>query len=117
MSQPPAGGTVRRSSSKPRSGRRLDDPRDDVLAAVLIRMWTLASGRTLRRDVPPSQLSAEELIAFWADDMTPRAGRHARADRPDKGGGAQTAATNTAGVGGVSVLSPQWSPAGVRFST
>jgi hypothetical protein len=52
---------------------------DEVLAAVLIRMWALASGRTLRRDVPPDQLSPEELIAFWADDMTPRAGRHAKA--------------------------------------
>jgi hypothetical protein len=74
------GGTAR-PPSHPASGIPAGgpgDPGDEVLAAVLIRMWALASGRTLRSDVPPDQLSAEELIAFWADDMTPSAGRHAR---------------------------------------
>ena len=52
------------------------DPDDDLLAALLIRMWTLASGRSLRRDIPPGQLSEQELISFWADDMRPPAGRH-----------------------------------------
>jgi hypothetical protein len=50
---------------------------DDVLAAVLIRMWSLASGRILRSDVRPDQLTEEELIRFWADDMVSPSGRHA----------------------------------------
>jgi len=50
---------------------------DDFLAAILIRMWALASGRPLPRNVRPEQLSTEELIAFWADDLSPAAGRHA----------------------------------------
>jgi hypothetical protein len=76
-------GTVRgpspapRSKAQPESKAQPGDPGDDILAAVLIRMWTLASGRTLRSDVPPDQLSREELIAFWADDMTSYHGRHA----------------------------------------
>jgi hypothetical protein len=52
---------------------------DDVLAAILIRMWALASGRILRSDVRPEQLSEEELIGFWADDLTAASGRHAAA--------------------------------------
>jgi hypothetical protein len=45
-------------------------------------MWELASGRTLRRDIRPEQLTEEELISFWADDLTPASGRHtATADR------------------------------------
>jgi hypothetical protein len=72
------GASSRRPSSAPGSGTRLDPEGDEVLAAVLIRMWTLASGRTLRRDVPPDQLSVDELIAFWADDLTPPSGRHAK---------------------------------------
>ena len=50
---------------------------DDLLAAVLYRMWALASGRPLPRNVRPDQLSEEELIGFWADDLSPAAGRHA----------------------------------------
>lgn len=50
---------------------------DDLLAAVLIRIWELASGRELPRDVPLDQLGKEELIAFWADDPSRAAGRHA----------------------------------------
>jgi hypothetical protein len=75
MPQHTTGSTGRRSSPGPRSGTQHDDLGDEVLAGVLIRMWTLASGRTLRRDVPPDQLSTEELIDFWADDMTSRSGR------------------------------------------
>lgn len=56
---------------------------DYILANVLIRMWALASGRSLRRDVPPALLSVDELITFWADDMSPTAGRHAMPDGPD----------------------------------
>jgi hypothetical protein len=50
---------------------------DGYLAAMYIRMWSLASGRRLRDDVPPEQLSEDELIAFWADDLGPPSGRHA----------------------------------------
>ena len=52
--------------------------RDDVLlAALYVRMWALASGRPLPRNVPPSELSEEELISFWADDFGQPGGRHA----------------------------------------
>jgi hypothetical protein len=50
---------------------------DEFMAGLLIRMWALASGRTLRSDIRPEQLSSEELIRFWADDLTPPSGRHA----------------------------------------
>lgn len=62
-------------SPDPRHGVRTDD--EDVLAAVLIRMWSLASGRILRSDVRPEQLTEDELIRFWADDMDLACGRHA----------------------------------------
>jgi hypothetical protein len=79
MSQPETDGARSRPPySAPGCGTHLDPESDDVLAAVLIRMWTLASGRTLRRDIPPDQLSVDELIAFWADDLTPPSGRHAK---------------------------------------
>jgi hypothetical protein len=42
---------------------------DELLARVLITSWTLATGRTLRADVPPQSHSADELISFWADDQ------------------------------------------------
>jgi hypothetical protein len=71
-------GAARPSSAAPEPGARAEDLGDEFLAAVLIRMWALASGRTLRRDVPPDQLGTEELIAFWADDMNASPGRHAR---------------------------------------
>lgn len=50
---------------------------DDRLAWLLVRMWALASGRTLRADVPPDELTEDELIGFWADDFAPPNGRHA----------------------------------------
>jgi hypothetical protein len=71
-------GAAHPSSAAPEPGARTEDLGDEFLAAVLIRMWALASGRTLRRDVPPDQLGTEELIAFWADDMNTSPGRHAR---------------------------------------
>jgi hypothetical protein len=61
-----------------------DTPDDDLLAALLIRMWALASGRSLPRHVPVTQLTEEELISFWADDMSPPAGRHATPGKPDR---------------------------------
>jgi hypothetical protein len=71
---PPAAGTQapgQGSLGRPSGGD------DEFMAALLIRMWALASGRTLRSDVRPDQLSSEELIRFWADDLTSPAGRHA----------------------------------------
>ena len=40
---------------------------DEFVARLLVDIWTLATGRTLR-DVPPDELTAEELIDFWSDD-------------------------------------------------
>jgi hypothetical protein len=54
-----------------------DSDDDGHLAAMYIRMWSLASGRRLRDDMPPDQLSEDELITFWADDFAPPSGRHA----------------------------------------
>lgn len=49
---------------------------DETLAAMYVRMWTLATGRTLQPGVKPDQLTADELIEFW-DDVAPVSGRHA----------------------------------------
>jgi hypothetical protein len=87
-----SGGPARSPSHSPEPGTRPDDRDDEFLAAILIRMWVLASGRTLRRDVPPDQLSTEELIAFWADDMTLGTGRHARPGAPGRTADAQVTA-------------------------
>ena len=73
------------STSSPQT--RPDNPDDEILGAVLIRMWALASGRTLRRDVSTDELSVEELIAFWADDLTPPTGQHAKPGGPDRASG------------------------------
>jgi hypothetical protein len=43
---------------------------DDLLAFLLIHTWTLTTGRILRSDVPPEQLSEYELIEFWSDERT-----------------------------------------------
>ncbi|HKB29395.1 MAG TPA: hypothetical protein VKD26_00995, partial [Streptosporangiaceae bacterium] len=48
--------------------RRHSQAEDDLLAFLLINTWTLTTGRTLRSDVPPAQLTEDELIEFWADD-------------------------------------------------
>jgi hypothetical protein len=45
---------------------------------MYVRMWSLASGRRLRPGARLTELSAEELIAFWADDFAGQGGRHAR---------------------------------------
>ena len=60
-------GTLRARLSGPRYNHA-DDEEDALLARVLITSWSLASGRTLRSDVPAQQLTEDELIAFWADD-------------------------------------------------
>lgn len=41
---------------------------DELIARLLIHTWTLTTGRTLRGDVPPHELTEEELIDFWSDD-------------------------------------------------
>lgn len=41
---------------------------DELIARLLIHTWTLTTGKTLRCDVPPHELSEEELIDFWSDD-------------------------------------------------
>lgn len=62
----------------PNTARRIAGTAEDaLLAAVLVRMWALASGRSLPREVPPAELTPEELIDFWADDFTAASGRHA----------------------------------------
>jgi hypothetical protein len=43
-------------------------PDDRVIALALITIWATRTGRMLRA-VPISELSAEELVAFWADDQ------------------------------------------------
>ena len=49
-------------------GTEAADRDDDLLAAILITNWTLATGRTLPAGVSPRSLSEEDLISFWADD-------------------------------------------------
>ena len=49
-------------------GTEAADHADDLLAAILITNWTLATGRTLPAGVSPRSLSEEDLISFWADD-------------------------------------------------
>ena len=41
---------------------------DELIARLLIHTWTLTTGKTLRGDVPPHELTEEELIDFWSDD-------------------------------------------------
>lgn len=52
---------------------------DGLVAALLMRMWALASGHAMPEG-PPDQLSEEDLIEFWADDMRLGSGRHASAE-------------------------------------
>jgi hypothetical protein len=42
---------------------------DERVATLLINTWSLATGRRLRSDVPPGDLTESELIEFWADDQ------------------------------------------------
>jgi hypothetical protein len=41
---------------------------DELIARLLIHTWTLTTGKALRGDVPPHELTEEELIDFWSDD-------------------------------------------------
>lgn len=58
---------------------------DDTLAAMYLRMWSLATGRRLRPGVRLEHLTEGELIAFWSDDLSPVPGRHAAPDPGDTG--------------------------------
>ena len=60
-------GAIPRCNISRRRADRGDE--DELLARVLVTSWTLATGRTLRAGVPPQSHSADELIAFWADDQ------------------------------------------------
>jgi hypothetical protein len=42
---------------------------DELLAHLLIYTWMLITGRFLRSNVPPNELTEKELIDFWADDV------------------------------------------------
>jgi hypothetical protein len=42
---------------------------DELLGFLLISTWSLTTGRQLRCDVPPEELTEQELIDFWADDQ------------------------------------------------
>jgi hypothetical protein len=44
-------------------------PDDELLAILYTSMRELTSGKCLPRDVPVSDLTEEELIEFWADDL------------------------------------------------
>ena len=64
-------------------GTEAVDRADDLLAAILITNWTLATGRTLPAGVSPRSLSEEDLISFWADDrMASAAGAVPGAGQP-----------------------------------
>lgn len=57
---------------------RAPDPRrsdDELIAYMLIRIWALMTGRSMRRDVSPDRLSEDELIDFWADPLIEQEGR------------------------------------------
>jgi hypothetical protein len=66
-SGPPADAATGRASSVRLRARRHSQAEDDLLVFLLINTWTLTTGRTLRSDVPPAQLTEDELIEFWAD--------------------------------------------------
>lgn len=42
---------------------------DELLGFLLISTWSLTTGRQLRGDVPPEELTEQELVDFWADDQ------------------------------------------------
>ncbi|MGI8334439.1 hypothetical protein ACRYCC_31190 [Actinomadura scrupuli] len=44
---------------------------DELLALILIATWASRTGRLLPADVPPHDLTEQELIDFWVDDQLP----------------------------------------------
>jgi hypothetical protein len=73
-SVPPQQAAVQRTSAPGGRASRHAQAEDDLLAFLLISTWMLITGRTLRTDVPPGQLSEAELIEFWAEDGAPANG-------------------------------------------
>lgn len=67
-SAPAPDAAVQSLSPVSRRASRHAQAEDDLLASLLISTWMLITGRTLRSDVPPGQLTESELIEFWADD-------------------------------------------------
>ena len=63
-------------------GAPAPDTADEDLARMLVLMWSFITRRRLRPGARPEELSAEELIEFWADDLEPASGRHARHAAP-----------------------------------
>jgi hypothetical protein len=59
---------------------------DELIARLLIHTWTLTTGKTLRGDVPPHELTEEELIDFWSDDRLKAKHRVSPPSRPRDGG-------------------------------
>jgi hypothetical protein len=52
---------------------------DELLACLLISTWSVLTGRTLRA-AAPADLTAEELIEFWADDFPENSPKDSPAD-------------------------------------
>jgi hypothetical protein len=61
----PAANTVEAGAERDEHAMTSDDR---TLALSLITTWATRTGRVLR-PVPVSELSAEELVNFWADDQ------------------------------------------------
>lgn len=74
-----ATGTTLPTECRAAAGKPAGAGDDGLLAALYMRMWALASGRPLPRNVPPGELTEEELVSFWADDFGQATGRHAAA--------------------------------------
>lgn len=67
MALPPTIALCQRWDPARRSGP-LWPPEDIVLAHALFTVWAARTGRTLR-EVPVTDLTAGELVDFWADDQ------------------------------------------------
>lgn len=65
---PPPPMTLRSFDCPGRHNEPTWSPIDAVLALSLYTIWVARTGRFLR-NVPISELTAEELIEFWADDQ------------------------------------------------
>lgn len=69
-------GEVDQMISQPVASAPADE--DDItLAAMYLRMWSLATGRRLQPGRRLEDLTEDELVGFWAEDVSPVSGRHA----------------------------------------
>jgi hypothetical protein len=77
------------STTSPARGHGISDaaclagPRSDeeLLAFLLISTWMVRTGRRLRAVPDPAELTREELIEFWADDVLPGQGERVTGQR------------------------------------